>query len=141
MTGPTGQLLPEPKPAANEGREQPPSGPRAPTKRYGWIGGGIVATLILAGVGYTILTNGNDSVPDHARLACEEGVKGKLVWPSRAVFSNVSVMSSRTSPGTFTVTGNVGSYDGFGGLIPHHFTCEANLDGNTWTYRITELTR
>ena len=147
MTTPTGQPTPEPEPAANEGPghgvelEPPPSGPRAPTKRYGRIGRGIIAALILAGVGYTVLNNRNDSVPDQARLACEKGVKGKLVWPAHAVFSNVSVMSSRTSPSTFTVSGNVDSYDGFGGSIPHHFTCEATVDGNTWKYRITELTR
>ena len=148
MTTPA-QPMPGTEPAATDGPrygiglEPPPPALRAPsvpTKRYSWIGVGIVAALIFAGVGYYALTIRNHSAADQARLACEEGVKGKLVSPSSADFSNVSVMSSATSPSTFTVIGTVDS-DNEGVSIRNYFTCETALDGGIWKYRITELTR
>lgn len=135
--------MPEPPPAEQPGHGigiEPPQ-PKVPpvlTRRDRRIGAGIAAALLLACAGFSIWggNDGNDAA--HARVACEEGVKDRLVSPASADFSGVTVTASGAA---WTVTGAVDSDNAFGASIRNTFTCRATLDGDTWELRITGLTR
>lgn len=107
---------------------------KRPSTQKWWAIGGIGAIAALAVVAAVVTGSGPDS-PDaptalEARNQCQEWAKERLKSPSTADFSGVTEES--TGEGSWTISGDVDSENGFGASIRSTWTCNIRLDGDTW---------
>ena len=113
--------------------------PAPPASGSLWL---ILGIALVCGVGYlaSVFQSDRDRQPGgaDAQRACEEVVRDRLVSPASAKFSGVEVSGSGD---TFTITGNVDSDNAFGASIRNTFRCTAELNGDTWSVRVSGLGR
>ena len=99
---------------------------------------GLLVLVIAGSTGSSDRTTPSRVPPEfEARAECRMAVVNSLKAPSSAEF--VTIQAKQTSPGRWTVGGQVDAQNSFGAMIRSHFICEAVESGTGWRVERLEV--